>query len=99
VSDSLISGNGTGLSAVNSATATFGIRVTRSSIVNNLTTGALSDVRWLASSNSFSDNLITGNSPGVSSVGGGLLFSYQNNGLNGDFPDEAFNKSRLLLTL
>jgi hypothetical protein len=91
VSDSLIAGNGTGMSAVSGATSTVGIRVTRSSIVNNLTTGALADgsagqpVAIL-----FSDNLITGNSPGLSSVGGGLLLSYQNNSFNGNFPDGAF---------
>src|ERR1700730_4646540 len=91
VADSLIAGNGTGVSAVSGATATVGVRVTKSSIVNNLTTGALADgspgqpVAIL-----FGDNLITGNSPGLSSVGGGLLFSYQNNGLNGNFPDGAF---------
>jgi len=91
VSESLIAGNGVGMSAVSGATSTVGIRVFKSSIVNNVTTGALSDgsagqpVAIL-----FSDNLITGNSPGVSSVGGGLLFSYQNNSLNGNFPDGAF---------
>jgi len=91
VSDSLIAGNGTGLSAASGATSTVGIRVTKSSIVNNLTTGALADgsagqpVAIL-----FSDNLITGNSPGLSSVGGGFLFSHQNNSLVGNFPDGAF---------
>jgi hypothetical protein len=91
VSDSLIAGNGTGMSAFSGATSTVGIRVTKSSIVNNLTTGALSDgsagqpVAIL-----FSDNLITGNSPGLSSVGGGFLFSHQNNSLVGNFPDGAF---------
>ncbi len=94
VSESLIAGNGTGLSAASGATSTVGIRVTKSSIVNNLTTGALADgsagqpVAIL-----FSDNLITGNSPGLSSVGGGLLFSYQNNACL------ICNKRRPLLTL
>jgi len=91
VSESLIAGNGVGLSAVSGATSTVGIRVIKSSIVNNVTTGALSDgsagqpVAIL-----FSDNLITGNSPGLSSVGGGFLFSHQNNSLVGNFPDGAF---------
>jgi len=91
VSDSLIAGNGVGMSAVSGAGSTVGIRVYKSSIVNNVTTGALSDgsagqpVAIL-----FSDNLITGNSPGLSSVGGGLLLSYQNNNLDGNFPDGAF---------
>jgi hypothetical protein len=91
VSESLIAGNGVGMSAVSGATSTVGIRVTKSSIVNNVTTGALSDgsagqpVAIL-----FSDNLITGNSPGLSSVGGGFLFSHQNNSLVGNFPDGAF---------
>jgi hypothetical protein len=91
VSESLISGNGVGLSAVSGAGSTVGIRVFKSSIVNNVTTGALSDgsagqpVAIL-----FSDDLITGNSPGLSSVGGGLLLTYQNNSFNGNFPDGTF---------
>jgi hypothetical protein len=91
VSESLVAGNGVGMSAVSGAGSTVGIRVFKSSIVNNVTTGALSDgsagqpVAIL-----FSDNLITGNSPGLSSVGGGLLLSYQNNNLDGNFPDGAF---------
>jgi hypothetical protein len=91
VSDSLIAGNGTGMSAVSGATASVGIRVARSSIVNNSATGALSDgsagqpVAIL-----FSDNLITSNSPGLSSVGGGSLLTYKNNSVNGNTPDGAF---------
>jgi hypothetical protein len=91
VSDSLIAGNGRGLWAASGATGSVGIRIARSSIVNNLTIGALSDgTAGQPVAILFSDTLITGNSPGLSSVGGGLLFSYQNNDLNGNFPDGAF---------
>jgi hypothetical protein len=91
VSDSLIAGNGTGMSAVSGAGSLVSVRVTRSSISNNLTTGALSDgSAGQTAAILFSDNLITGNSPGLSSVGGGVLFSYQNNVLIGNFPDGAF---------
>jgi hypothetical protein len=91
VSDSLVAGNGRGLWAASGAAGSVGIRIARSSIVNNLTIGALSDgTAGQPVAILFSNNLITGNSPGLSSAGGGLLFSYQNNNLNGNFPDGAF---------
>ena len=71
MSDSLIAGNGTGMSAVGGTAAIAGIQVTRSSIVNNLTTGAGERDRWAG--NIFSSNdLIAGNGTGLSSVGGGI---------------------------
>jgi len=67
------------------------IQITRSALVNNVTTGALSDGSAGQASAIFSNTLISGNGTGVSSVGGGLLFSYKNNSLNqNDIADGAF---------
>jgi hypothetical protein len=91
VSDSLIAGNATGLSAVSGATAGVGLRVVRSSIVNNVGAGALSNGSAGQPVNIiFSKALIADNSPGLSSVGGGFLTSYQNNKVVGNTPDGAF---------
>jgi hypothetical protein len=88
VSDSLIVGNGTGLSAVGGASAV--ILLTRSSVVNNVTTGLLSDgtagQAFIISSNT----MIGGNGTALSSVGGGSLLTYQNNGVDGNFAAGAF---------
>ena len=94
VSDSLISGNGTGVSAIGGATQTAGIQITRSSIVNNVTTGALSN----GSAGQkpfilFANTLISGNGTGLSSVGGGNLVSYQNNSFDGNLVPGAFTST------
>jgi hypothetical protein len=91
ISDSKIAGNGTGLSAISGATASVGIRLTRSSLVNNVGAGAVSNGSAGQPVNIvFADNIITGNSPGLSSVGGGFLSTLQNNNVVGNFPDGAF---------
>jgi hypothetical protein len=90
VSDSLIAGNGTGVSAIGGAATSLGIQVTRSSVVNNVTTGALSDGSAGAAFIFSSNNLITGNGTSLSSVGGGNLLSYKNNSVDGNFVSGAF---------
>jgi hypothetical protein len=82
VSDSLIAGNGTGMSAVGGPAAFNGIQVTRSSIVNNTTTGAVSNGSAGPTSIVSSNTLISGNGTGLSSVGGGNLFTYKSNSVN-----------------
>jgi hypothetical protein len=82
VSDSLIAGNGTGMSAVGGPAAFNGIQVTRSSIVNNTTTGVVSNGSAGPTSIVSSNTLISGNGTGLSSVGGGNLFTYKSNSVN-----------------
>ena len=90
ISDSLIAGNNQGVAAVGSATASAGLRVTRSSIVNNAGAGAIVVAAGAPTAIAFSQNLITSNTPGLSAVGGGLLVTHQNNNIVGNFPDGAF---------
>jgi hypothetical protein len=90
ISDSLIAGNGQGVTAVGSATASAGLRVTRSSIVNNVGAGAAVVTAGAPTAITFSQNLITSNTPGLSTTGGGLLVTHQNNNIIGNFPDGAF---------
>jgi hypothetical protein len=87
VSDSLIAGNGTGVLALG-GTSGVGIEITRSSIVNNVGAGAQSN--GSTATILLSNTLVSGNSPGLSSVGGGSLTSYKNNNVNGNFVDGAF---------
>src|SRR5262249_11247570 len=81
VSDSLLAGNNQGVAAVGSATTSAGLRVTRSSIVNNAGAGAVVVAAGAPTAIAFSQNLITSNTPGVSAVGGGLLVTHQNNNI------------------
>jgi hypothetical protein len=90
VSDSLIAGNGTGVTAVGGPSAGVTVQITRSSVVNNATTGALSNGSAGSASVLLSNTLITGNGTGLSSVGGGNLLSYKNNSANGNIADGAF---------
>jgi hypothetical protein len=85
-SDSLLTGNGTAVSAVGGPGGA-GIQITRSTIVNS-TKGleANAATAFIFSSN----NLITGNATGLSSIGGGNLLSYKNNSVDGNFTNGAF---------
>jgi hypothetical protein len=86
VSDSLIAGNGTGVSSIGGRGGA-GVQITRSSVVNNSTgaasTGATAFIL-------FSNTLIAGNGTGLSSVTGGNLQSYKNNSFDGNFVPGAF---------
>jgi hypothetical protein len=94
-SDSLITGNGTGVSAVGGPTGSSLVSIARSSIVANATTGVVSDESaGKPAAVIFSNSLIFGNPTGVSSVGGGTLFTYQNNSLDGNTTSNgAFNST------
>ena len=92
VSDSMLAGNGTGVTAVGGASATAGIQVTRSTIVSN-SIGMLSNGSAGAAGVFSSNNLITGNGTGVSSVGGGNLLTYKNNSTDGNLAAGAFTGS------
>jgi hypothetical protein len=80
----MLAGNGTGVTAVGGRSATAGIQLTRSSIVNNTTTGLLSNGTAGQAVILSSNNLITGNGTGLSSVGGGNIQTYKNN-VDGNF--------------
>jgi hypothetical protein len=91
VSDSLIAGNGTGLSVVGGPSGSPGMVVTRSSVVNNTMTGTLADgAGGHPAGMIFSDNLIAGNATGLSSVSGGSIVTYQNNSVDGNTTNGAF---------
>jgi hypothetical protein len=89
-SDSLMAGNGAGVTAVGGPAATAGIQVTRSTIMTNTTAGLLangtSGPAFIFSSN----NLITGNFVGMSTVAGGNILTYRNNATDGNFNTGAF---------
>jgi hypothetical protein len=96
VSDSLITGNGTGLSALSGPAGSSGVQITRSSVASNLTTGALSDGSAGPGHPPiiiFSNTLITLNTPGLSTAGGGRIVSYKNNSVDGNFPDGVFTST------
>jgi hypothetical protein len=82
ISDSLVSGNGTGVSVVGGPSAFNGAQVTRSSVVNNITTGLLSNGTSGQASILASNTLVSGNGTGLSFLGGGNLFTYKNNSVN-----------------
>ena len=90
VADSLMAGNGTGVTAVGGAAATAGMQITRSEVVSNSTAGLLSNGTAGPAGIFSSNNLITGNGTGLSSVGGGLLLTYKNNSTDGNFAAGAF---------
>ena len=91
VSDSLVAGNGTGVQANGGPSGTGAVHVTRSSIVNNFTNGAVANASaGKPATVLFSNTLVTGNGTGVSSVGGGGLATYKNNAVNGNVTDGAF---------
>ena len=90
VSDSLISGNGTGLSAVGSASSAGVILLTRSSVMNNVTNGLLSDGTAGQAFIITSNTMIGGNGTALVSVGGGNLLTYKNNAVDGNFAVGAF---------
>jgi hypothetical protein len=83
VSDSVIAGNGTGVSALTQGAL---VGIARSSIVNNVTAGVQSNASTILSS----ETQIFGNGTGLSSVGGGGLLSYKNNNANGNGTDGSF---------
>ena len=91
----MIAGNGTGVLAQSGAAAGVSVRVTRSSIVNNVTNGARSDATAGQSASMVSSsNLITGNGTGLSSAGAGAsLVTQLNNSLFGNLADGAFTVS------
>ena len=84
-----MAGNGTGVTAVGGAAATAGIQVTRSTIMSN-SVGMLSNGTGGAAGIFSSNNLITGNGTGLSSVGGGNLVTYKNNSTDGNLAAGAF---------
>ena len=91
ISDSIVAGNATGVHAAGGAAGGALIQVTRSSVVNNVNTGILVDgsaaARMLVS-----NTLVSGNDTGVASAGGGQLFTYKNNSVNGNVTaDGAFS--------
>jgi len=90
VSDSLIAGNGTGVSAVGGPSVTAGIQITRSSVVNSVTTGVLSNASAGPALVLVSNTLVSGNGTGLSSAGGGGILTYKNNSVNGNIADGAF---------
>ena len=90
VADSMMVGNGTGVTAVGGAAATAGIQITRSEIANNGTAGLLANGTAGPAFVFSSNNLITGNGTGLSSVGGGNLLTYKNNATDGNFNAGAF---------
>jgi hypothetical protein len=92
VSDSFITGNGTGISSIGGPHS-VGIQVTRSSVVSNATTGAVSNGSGGTAFVIFSNSLISGNGTGLSSVGGGNVVTYKNNAVNGNFTDGAFTSA------
>jgi hypothetical protein len=90
LSDSLVTGSVVGVQAT-AGPANASVRVIRSSIVNNAATGLHSTAQQGKTATIVSSaNLISGNAPGVLSVGGGQIISAQNNNLNGNNPDGAF---------
>jgi hypothetical protein len=93
-SDSFITGNGTGVSATGGPSGSSRVAIVRSSIVNNATTGAVSDASaGKPAEIIFSNSLIFGNPTGVSSAGGGTLFTYKNNNLDGNANNGTFNST------
>ena len=87
-------GGGAGtISVVGGATATAGIQATRSSVVNSVTTGALSNGSAGPAFIFFSNTLISGNATALSAVGGGNLVSYKNNSVDGNFAPGAFTST------
>jgi hypothetical protein len=79
LSDSLVAGNGAGVSAVSGA-ANAQIDLTRVALVNNIQQGALSNASAGHSATvNFSFVTISGNGTGMSSVGGGNLRSFSSN--------------------
>ena len=90
VDNGLVTGNGTGVLAIGGASAGVGIQVTRTSIVNNATNGAQSNGSSGFAQILFSNNVISGNGTGLSSVGGGALVSYKNNSVEANFNLGAF---------
>jgi hypothetical protein len=80
LSDSLVAGNGAGVSAVSGAQANAQIDLTRVALVNNIQQGALSNGSAGHSATvNFSFVTISGNGTGLSSVGGGNLRSFSSN--------------------
>ena len=84
VSDSMIAGNGTGVSVVGGPSINTDIQVTRSSVANNVTNGMMADGTAGPATILSSETLISGNGTGLSSVAGGKFFTYKNNIVNGN---------------
>jgi len=84
VSDSMIAGNGTGVSVVGGPSINTDIQVTRSSVDNNVTNGMMADGTAGPATILSSETLISGNGTGLSSVAGGKFFTYKNNIVNGN---------------
>jgi hypothetical protein len=89
VSDSLVAGNATGVWSAGGPSGNAGIQVTRSSVVNNVTTGVRADGAG-ASIVLLSKTMIAGNGLGVSAAGVGSVATYKNNQLNGNVSDGTF---------
>ena len=89
VADSLMGGNGTGATTVGGPASTAGIQIIHSSVVNN-STGLVSNGTAGSATIFAANTLITGNGNGLSSVGGGNLFTYKNNSFDGNLAAGAF---------
>jgi|SRR5262245_14642340 len=89
ISDSLMTGNGTGATTVGGPASTAGIQIIRSSVDNN-STGLLSNGTSGSATIFAAYTLITGNGVGLSSIGGGNLFTYKNNSFDGNLAAGAF---------
>jgi hypothetical protein len=90
LSDSIVTGATTGvISSAGPADAL--LRVIRSSIVNNAGAGLLATAQQgKTGAVVVSGTLISGNAPGLLMQGGGAIFSFKDNNLNGNSPDGAF---------
>lgn len=88
-SDSMFGGNGTALLAAGGPAVAV-IQVNRSTVVNSVTTGALSNGTAGQAFILISNTLMAANALALSATGTGNLISYQNNSIGGNFSDGAF---------
>lgn len=92
LSDAMIAGNNVGVSSV-SGPGNAGMVVTRSSIVNNTTSGASATG---AGGILFSNTVIFGNGTGLAASAGGSLGTYQNNSVDANTTNGAFTSTLML---
>jgi hypothetical protein len=85
LSDSMVAGNATGVSAL-SGPGNGSAIVTRSSIVNNTTGASATGAGGII----FANTLVTGNQTGITASGGGSLLTYKNNAVDANGTNGAF---------
>jgi hypothetical protein len=92
VADSMIAGNGIGVLSQGGPAAAVAVQVTRSSIVNSVTTGAFSNGTFGQAFLFLSQTMMVGNTTALQSAGGanGNLLTYQNNAIDGNPAAGAF---------